>query len=223
MEESLLADKESIMMGIASRTSSGQRVVVCSELQRESKYQLEQADLEVLLRIVEAEAGCEDEDGKLLVANVILNRLNSEKFPDSITEIVFQRENGVSQFSPIADGSYYKVSVSEETVEAVGRALAGEDISRGALYFAARKYADSESMRWVDEKLTLLFRHGGHEFFSDKKSNTEKQKELWNRKNSSNVQQPHYPSPLQLRPRLLHQKLLTETYSIILAAPLKLL
>ena len=58
MEESLLADKESIMMGIASRTSSGQRVVDCSELQRESKYQLEQADLEVLLRIVEAEAGC---------------------------------------------------------------------------------------------------------------------------------------------------------------------
>ena len=42
MEESLLADKESIMMGIASRTSSGQRVVDCSELQRESKYQLEQ-------------------------------------------------------------------------------------------------------------------------------------------------------------------------------------
>ena len=162
MEESLLADKESIMMGIASRTSSGQRVVDCSELQRESKYQLEQADLEVLLRIVEAEAGCEDEDGKLLVANVILNRLNSEKFPDSITAIVFQRENGVSQFSPIADGSYYKVSV--------GRALAGEDISRGALYFAARKYADSESMRWFDEKLTLLFRHGGHEFFSDKKA-----------------------------------------------------
>ena len=39
-----------------------------------------------------------------------------------------------------------------------------------ALYFAARKYADSESMRWFDEKLTLLFRHGGHEFFSDKKA-----------------------------------------------------
>ena len=96
--------------------------------------------------------------------------LSEVTLPDSITEIVFQRENGVSQFSPIADGSYYKVSVSEETVEAVGRALAGEDISRGALYFAARKYADSESMRWFDEKLTLLFRHGGHEFFSDKKA-----------------------------------------------------
>ena len=141
MEESLLADKESIMMGIASRTSSGQRVVDCSEL--------------VGLR-----------------GNTFSNMpfLTEVSLPDSITEIVFQRENGVSQFSPIADGSYYKVSVSEETAEAVGRALAGEDISRGALYFAARKYADSESMRWFDEKLTLLFRHGGHEFFSDKKA-----------------------------------------------------
>ena len=169
-EESLLADKESIMMGIASRTSSGQRVVDCSELQRESKYRLEQEELEALLRIVEAEAGCEDEEGKILVANVVLNRLNSDKFPDSITEIVFQRENGVTQFSPVANGSYYKVTISEETVDAVGRALAGEDISRGALYFAARKYADSDSMRWFDEKTTLLFRHGGHEFFTDEKA-----------------------------------------------------
>lgn len=169
-QESLLADRESIIMGIASRTSSGQRVVDCNELQRDSKYSLEKEDLEVLLRIVEAEAGCEDEEGKLLVANVILNRLNSERFPDSIREIVFQRDNGVSQFSPVTDGSYDRVQISEATVNAVGRALDGEDISRGALYFAARKYADSESMRWFDEKLTLLFRYGGHEFFTDRKA-----------------------------------------------------
>ena len=169
-EESLLADQESIIMGIASRTSSGQRIVDCSKLQKNDKYQLEAADLEVLLRIVEAEAGCEDEEGKLLVANVILNRLECDRFPDSIQEIVFQRENGVSQFSPVTDGSYYRVQISEETVSAVERALEGENISQGALYFAARKYADSESMRWFDEKLTRLFSHGGHEFFSDGKT-----------------------------------------------------
>ena len=166
-EESLLADKESMVMGIASRTSSGQRVVDCNELQRNSKYQLTEKELEVLLRIVEAEAGCEDEEGKLLVANVILNRLNSPKFPDSITEIVFQRENGVAQFSPVYDGSYACAEVSEETIKAVGRALKGEDISDGAMYFAARKYAEDDRMRWFDEKLTLLFRYGGHEFFKE--------------------------------------------------------
>ena len=166
-EERLLADKESMVMGIASRTSSGQRVVDCNELQRNSKYQLTEKELEVLLRIVEAEAGCEDEEGKLLVANVILNRLNSPKFPDSITEIVFQRENGVAQFSPVYDGSYACAEVSEETIKAVGRALKGEDISDGAMYFAARKYAEDDRMRWFDEKLTLLFRYGGHEFFKE--------------------------------------------------------
>ena len=166
-EERLLADRESMVMGIASRTSSGQRVVDCNELQRNSKYQLTEKELEVLLRIVEAEAGCEDEEGKLLVANVILNRLNSPKFPDSITEIVFQRENGVAQFAPVYDGSYACAEVSEETVKAVGRALKGEDISDGAMYFAARKYAEDDRMRWFDEKLTLLFRYGGHEFFKE--------------------------------------------------------
>ena len=166
-EERLLADRESMVMGIASRTSSGQRVVDCNELQRNSKYQLTEKELEVLLRIVEAEAGCEDEEGKLMVANVILNRLNSPKFPDSNTVILFQRENGVAQFSPAYDGSYACAEVSEVTVKAVGRALKGEDISDGALYFAARKYAEDDRMRWLDEKLTLLFRYGGHEFFKE--------------------------------------------------------
>ena len=161
------ADSESRMLGIVSRTSSGQRVVDCNELQRNSRYHLDMSELEVLLKIVEAEAGCEDEDGKLLVANVILNRLNSDKFPDSVSEIVFQQENGITQFSPVSDGSYDRVQISEETVRAVGRALDGEDISEGALYFAARDYADSNRMRWFDEKLTLLFRHGGHEFFKE--------------------------------------------------------
>ena len=161
------ADRERTMIGIASRTSSGQRVVDCNELQRNSRYHLDMVELEVLLKIVEAEAGCEDEEGKLLVANVILNRLNSDKFPDSVSEIVFQQENGITQFSPVSDGSYDRVQISEETVRAVGRALDGEDISEGALYFAARDYADSKRMRWFDEKLTLLFRHGGHEFFKE--------------------------------------------------------
>ena len=139
-------------IGIADMTASGQRVV---------RYSL----LEVLQRIVEAEAGNEDEDGKLLVANVVLNRVDSDSFPDTVTEVVFQQSKGVTQFSPVASGRIHTVEVSEETVAAVERALAGEDISQGALYFAARKYASSKKMRWFDEKLTFLFRHGGHEFY----------------------------------------------------------
>lgn len=153
-------------IGIMELTVSGQRVVDYDLMDKpEFVYELSEDDLEALLRIVEAEAGGEDEDGRLLVANVVLNRVNSEDFPATVKEVVFQQSEGVTQFSPVASGRYYTVEISEETVSAVGRALLGEDISQGALYFASRKYANSDRMRWFDTKLTFLFEHGGHEFF----------------------------------------------------------
>lgn len=165
LDGSVLANDKSRTLGIVSTAASGQRVVDYSVLEKKFKYSLATAELEVLCRIVEAEAGCEDEEGKLLVANVVLNRVNSERFPDTVSEVVFQKEQGVTQFSPVSNGRYYCVEISEETMEAVGRALEGEDISQGALFFAARKYADNDKMRWFDENLTFLFQHGGHEFF----------------------------------------------------------
>ena len=152
-------------LGVADSAVSGQRVVDYHMMEKEPGYCLSDEDMEALLRIVEAEAGCEDEEGKLLVANVVLNRVNHKSFPDTVTEVILQKENGVTQFSPVANGRYYRVEVSEETISAVGCALTGEDISEGALYFAARKYADSDKMKWFDENLTFLFSHGGHEFF----------------------------------------------------------
>jgi len=166
LDEIYTADNQENAMGIMSIAASGQRVVDYQVLDKEYQYELSQNDLEVLLRIVEAEAGGEDEEGKLLVANVVLNRVASEDFPDTVTEVVFQRDNGVTQFSPVRNGRYWRVKISEETISAVERALEGEDISQGALYFAARKYADSDKMRWFDEKLRYLFAHGGHEFFT---------------------------------------------------------
>ncbi len=152
-------------LGIMKAAVSGQRVVDYDLMEREVCYELSDEDLEALLRIVEAEAGSEDEDGRLLVANVVLNRVNSDRFPSTVKEVVFQQSHGVSQFSPVASGRYNRVVVSDETVQAVDRALAGEDISQGALYFASRKRAAASKMRWFDTKLTFLFEHGGHEFF----------------------------------------------------------
>lgn len=124
-------------------------------------------DKEVLLRIVEAEATAEDVKGRMLVANVILNRVLSSKFPDNITDVVFQNNGKTYQFSPIKDGRYWSVTVSEKTREAVERVLNGEDYSQGALYFAARKLANPNNMSWFDRELTRLFRYGVHEFFKD--------------------------------------------------------
>lgn len=134
----------------------------------ETPLLITEEDKEVLLRIVEAEATCEDVMGRMLVANVIMNRVLCKGFPNSITEVVFQNNGVTYQFSPIKDGRYWTVEISEETREAVERVLAGEDYSRGALFFAARSMANKRAMSWFDTSLKFLFRHGVHEFFTNK-------------------------------------------------------
>lgn len=118
-------------------------------------------DYQILLRIVQAEAGICDDKGKILVANVILNRVQSEEFPNTIKNVVYQR----SQFSPVANGSINTCKVTPQTIECVNRALSGEDYSQGALYFMNRSGARSRAASWFDGHLTFLFRHEKHEFF----------------------------------------------------------
>lgn len=151
--------------GNIDRAESGRRIIGYEVLERKDNL-LSEEDFQVLCRIVEAEAGGEDISGKLLVANVILNRVEDAAFPDTVKDVVFQQNNGAFQFSPICDGRYYEVKISEETREAVQRALLGEDNSKGALYFASRKGAAPEKMKWFDTHLTRLFEYGGHEFFA---------------------------------------------------------
>lgn len=170
LNQILLANGENSGIEICVRTNSDQRELTYNVLERpepEAKEQISFEDYENLLRIVEAEASGEDEVGKILVANVVLNRVESESFPDTITEVIFQQNKGVCQFSPVSSGRFWRVEISEETVSAVNRALSGEDVSQGALYFAARKHADADNMRWFDERLDYLFTHGGHEFFTE--------------------------------------------------------
>lgn len=118
-------------------------------------------DRQILERIVEAEAGGEDFKGKVLVANVILNRVKHKSFPKTVEGVVFAHR----QFSPVWDGRYYKVTVSKSTKKAVRAALYGKDPSKGALYFMQRSNASGSNVRWFDTALTKLFRYGCHEFY----------------------------------------------------------
>lgn len=125
-------------------------------------------EIAMLERIVEAEASGEDMKGKILVANVVINRIKDEEFPDTIEGVIFHKVKGKYQFSPVASKRYYKVKVSKETKEAVIRALEGEDYSKGALYFMARKKSKKSNTIWFDNNLKKLFQHGGHEFYKNK-------------------------------------------------------
>lgn len=123
--------------------------------------ELSAKEYECLLRIVQAEAADEPLEGKILVANVVLNRVLSGRFPNSVTGVVFQE----GQFSPIRDGAYNRAKPSAETKEAVARALAGEDYSQGALYFFARRLTTASKANWFDTCLEKVVKFEGHEFY----------------------------------------------------------
>lgn len=133
-----------------------------------SALNISSSDKEVLQRIVEAEATGEDVKGKMLVASVILNRVKSNQFPNTVEKVVFQKNGDTVQFSPTKDGRYWSVTVTKETKKAVDRVLAGEDYSQGALFFSARSKANKDSMSWFDRNLKRLFQYGGHEFYTTK-------------------------------------------------------
>lgn len=141
------------------------RVVLEETLERSYVYIINDTDYQTLLRVVEAEAGCEDENGKLLVANVVLNRVNSPRFPSSVKEVVYQATGGKIQFSTAYNGRMNSVKISQQTYDAVERALYGEDISKGALFFISTHAASPDKSSWFYSKLNHVFDYGRHSFF----------------------------------------------------------
>ena len=114
-----------------------------------------------LRQIVQAEAGNQDEIGRILVANVIINRVRYGYFPATIKDVIFQNNGRTYQFEPVLNGMIYSVVPDSLTISAVDKALAGEDYSQGALYFCMQTSPNS----WFNRSLTLLFVHGAHWFY----------------------------------------------------------
>jgi N-acetylmuramoyl-L-alanine amidase len=146
--------------------NSRKRVVSVGLLDPAYCIGVSQEDIDNLMRIVEAEAGCEDLNGKLLVAEVVINRVKSDLFPDNVTDVIYQRSNNTTQFSPVSNGRIYSVNISQDTKTAVYSALRGSDISKGALYFMARKYSEPQNVLWFENNLNFLFTYGNHDFYS---------------------------------------------------------
>lgn len=135
---------------------------VDTDIPTEENFNLGEQEYQILLKIVEAEAGGEDTTGKMLVANVIMNRVNSGCFPNTVSEVVYQKSDGKAQFSPTVDGRIDAVSVSQDTVDAVARVMNGEDVSGGALFFRSIHSNNG----WFDQALNRVLEHGNHIFYT---------------------------------------------------------
>ena len=112
-------------------------------------------ELNKLFKTVEAECTGGDFDSKCNVASVIFNRLEHEDFGNTLDKVIIK-----SQFSPLKDGRYYKVDVTEETMLACEYAFEIEDTTGGALYFDCAK--DS----WASRNKKKIFTDEiGHTFY----------------------------------------------------------
>ena len=109
-------------------------------------------ELSLLAEIVEAEAGGEDLEGKRLVVDVILNRVDSDQFPNSITEVIYQDY----QLSSVLDGGLDRAGwrMQDDDYTAVLLELE-ERTDSSILYFTAGGYGDYG---------VPAYQHGGHYF-----------------------------------------------------------
>ncbi|MBM7702206.1 cell wall hydrolase [Metabacillus iocasae] len=101
---------------------------------------------DLLARLVQAEAEGESYAGKVAVASVVLNRVESDQFPDSIHTVIHQ-DDGI-QFTPVANGQINNPA-SEDAKKAVNEALAFKGLGNDSLFFFN---PDKTSDQWLRQK-----------------------------------------------------------------------
>lgn len=119
-----------------------------------------QNDLDWLAKIVNAEAEGEEFNGKLAVANVVLNRKESNDFPNSVYDVIFDTDYGV-QFTPTVNGAIHNTP-SKESYKAAKQALFGNNTVGDALYFLNPDKAQS---MWIVNNRKFLKTIGNHDFY----------------------------------------------------------
>lgn len=118
-----------------------------------SSHGLSQNDIRLLAQAVHAEGRGEPYIGQVAIAAVILNRLESEKFPNSVSGIIFQPQ----AFEAVADGQIW-LSPDETALKAVKDALNGWDPSGGALYYFNPARATSKWI-WSRPQIRRIGKH----------------------------------------------------------------
>lgn len=113
-------------------------------------------EIEKLYRIVMAEAGTQGSYGQQLVTSVIINRMNSERYPDTLEGVITQKH----QFQPVSNGKFYTVKPTEEVIIAVDKVIE-EGVITDALYFLNPNLC---SVSWTN-KLTHVTTYRDHAFY----------------------------------------------------------
>ncbi|MDO7785784.1 cell wall hydrolase [Desulforamulus aquiferis] len=125
----LIYPGQQLNVPVAASRSAG-AVVEVSRSAKRPVIPFTDEDFDLLSRLVNAEAGGEPLDAQVGVAAVVINRVRSGIFPNSIREVIYSP----NQFSPVRNG-WINRPATEKSKEATLDALYGSDPTNGALYF----------------------------------------------------------------------------------------
>lgn len=128
----------------------------CTETQEtETAERFTEKEKYMLAKIAMAEAeGCRIK-AKELVIHTVLSRIESDMFPNTVEEVIFQK----NQFTPISDGRWNKVEPNEECWQALENVLSSSE-SKDILFFESCK-GDS----WHNKNLKLVCEEDGMRFY----------------------------------------------------------
>lgn len=113
-----------------------------------------------MARIISAESRGEPLSGKLAVGTVVLNRVASGEFPNTIYDVIFDRKWGI-QFQPVANGSIY-LEPTDESILAAKLVLEGARVAEESLYFLAPNLTKNH---WIMENREYVTTIGVHWFY----------------------------------------------------------
>lgn len=108
-------------------------------------YTKEEVDL--LARLITAETTGEPYEAKVAVGAVVVNRVQSSEWPNTISSVINHVAGGYHQFTPVENG-YINNPASDVAVKAAWDALKGSDPSKGAMFY----YDDSCTNEWIKAK-----------------------------------------------------------------------
>lgn len=148
----LFCKNEALAAGYTEVGEYGRPFVVTMDTPEQIAEEERLGEMELLAQLVEAEAGNQSFEGKCLVVDCILNRVESDAFPNTISEVIFQD----GQFSVIKNGAFDKAAwnMKESDYAAVAVEMEIHE-NKDVLYFNnSRSVSGSGSP----------FRVGGHWF-----------------------------------------------------------
>lgn len=117
-------------------------------------------DVYWLSRIISAESRGEPLEGQIAVGNVVLNRVRSSAYPNTIYGVIFDRKHG-TQFSPVSFGTIYNPPAASSVI-AAKICLEGYTLSKDILFFMNPRLATSS---WISKNRPYAFTIGSHDFY----------------------------------------------------------